>query len=129
MDAMKDKNIEFYTRDFREISLDGLGAQDFIYCDPPYLITNGSYNDGNRGFHDWGEDEERALYEYLDEANARGIRFALSNVFDHKGMENKILKNWAQKYTVHYINSSYSNCNYQFKAKNDATVEVLVTNY
>ena len=57
MDAMKDKNIEFYTRDFREISLAGLGAQDFIYCDPPYLITNGSYNDGNRGFHDWGEDE------------------------------------------------------------------------
>lgn len=129
MDAMKAKDIEFYTRDFREISFDGLGAQDFIYCDPPYLITNGSYNDGNRGFHDWGEDEERALYEYLDEANALEIRFALSNVFDHKGVENKILKEWAQKYKVHYINSSYSNCNYQFKAKNDITVEVLVTNY
>ena len=129
MDSMKSKNLEFFTRDFRGINLDGLGSDDFIYCDPPYLITNGSYNDGNRGFHDWGEDEERALYEYLDDANARGIRFALSNVFDHKGYENKILKAWAQKYNIHFINSSYSNCNYQFKAKNDATVEVLVTNY
>lgn len=129
MDSMKSKNLEFFTRDFRGITLDGLGSDDFIYCDPPYLITNGSYNDGNRGFHDWGEDEERALYEYLDDANARGIRFALSNVFDHKGYENKILKAWAQKYNIHFINSSYSNCNYQFKAKNDATVEVLVTNY
>lgn len=129
MDSMKSKNLEFFTKDFREINLDGLGSDDFIYCDPPYLITNGSYNDGNRGFHDWGESEERALYEYLDDANARGIRFALSNVFDHKGFENTILKAWAQKYNIHFISSSYSNCNYQFKAKDDATVEVLVTNY
>lgn len=129
MESMKKKNLEFYAKDFRRISLDGLGADDFIYCDPPYLITNGSYNDGNRGFHDWGEDEERALYEYLDHANARGIRFALSNVFEHKGIENKMLKNWAQKYNVHYINSNYSNCNYQFKAKSNTTVEVLITNY
>lgn len=129
METMRDKNLEFYTRDFREISLNGLGPQDFIYCDPPYLITNGSYNDGNRGFHDWREEEEKALYEYLDKANAQGIRFALSNVFEHKGLENKILKQWAEKYKVHYINSNYSNCNYQFKAKENVTVEVLVTNY
>lgn len=129
LDAMKSKKLEFYSKDFRSISLEDLGADDFIYCDPPYLITNGSYNDGNRGFHDWGEEEERALYEYLDEANARGIRFALSNVFEHKGLENTRLKGWAQKYNVHYISSSYSNCNYQLKAKNDATVEVLITNY
>lgn len=129
MASMKSKNLEFYSKDFREINIDGLGLDDFIYCDPPYLITNGSYNDGNRGFHNWRENEERALYEYLDSANALGIRFALSNVFNHKGVENKILKEWAQKYNIHFINSSYSNCNYQFKAKNKATIEVLITNY
>ena len=129
MEAMKSKNLEFYTRDFREISLKGLGPNDFIYCDPPYLITNGSYNDGNRGFHDWGEDEEHGLYEYLDKANSLGIKFALSNVVEHKGFENTILKKWAQKYNIHYINSTYANCNYQLKSKNNATVEVLVTNY
>ena len=129
MEVMKKKNLEFYTRDFRSMSLVGMGSDDFIYCDPPYLITNGSYNDGNRGFHDWGTDEERDLYSYLDQAHALGIRFALSNVFEHKGVKNKILQEWAKKYTVHFINSDYSNCNYQFKSKEATTIEVLVTNY
>ena len=129
MEEMKKKNLEFYSRDFREISLDNLGKNDFIYCDPPYLITNGSYNDGNRGFHDWGTDEEKALYEYLDEVNRRNIKFALSNVLFHKGTENKILADWSKKYKVHYINSDYSNCNYQYKNKETTSVEVLITNY
>ncbi|MFI3162933.1 MAG: Dam family site-specific DNA-(adenine-N6)-methyltransferase [Bacillota bacterium] len=129
IETMKSKNIEFYTRDFREISGEKLGAQDFIYCDPPYLITNGSYNDGNRGFKDWGENEERALYEYLDSANERGVKFALSNVTEHKGVQNDILLEWASKYNVHQVNSNYSNCSYQLKTKSEVTKEVLVTNY
>lgn len=129
MEEMKKKNLEFYSRDFREISLDNLGGNDFIYCDPPYLITNGAYNDGNRGFHDWGIDEEKALYEYLDEANNRNIKFALSNVLSHKGVQNKLLIEWCKKYNIHYINSDYSNCNYQYKSKDTTSVEVLITNY
>lgn len=129
MDSMKKKNLEFYTRDFRNISLAGLGKNDFIYCDPPYLITNGSYNDGNRGFHDWGEDEERGLCEYLDEADRLGIPFALSNVLEHKGKKNDFLIEWSKKYHIHYINSDYSNCNYQLKEKTASSVEVLITNY
>ena len=129
MDSMKKKNLEFYTRDFRNISLAGLGKNDFIYCDPPYLITNGSYNDGNRGFHNWGEDEERGLFEYLDEADRLGIPFALSNVLEHKGKKNDYLIKWSKKYHIHYINSNYSNCNYQLKEKTASSVEVLITNY
>lgn len=129
MEEMKKKNLEFFARDFRQITLDELGSDDFIYCDPPYLITNGSYNDGNRGFNDWREAEENALYEYLDDANNRGIKFALSNMILHKGTENKILQNWAKKYNIHVINSDYSNCNYQIKNKTSETLEVLVTNY
>lgn len=129
INAMKSKNLEFYTRDFRAMQLQGLGKDDFIYCDPPYLITNGSYNDGNRGFHDWGEDEEKDLYAFLDKANDQGIRFALSNVFEHRGVINKNLQDWAKKYNVHFINSDYSNCSYQLKEKNKTTVEVLITNY
>lgn len=129
MDEMKKKNLEFFSRDFREIPLSRLGNGDFIYCDPPYLITNGSYNDGNRGFHDWGEDEERALYAYLDQADSQGIKFALSNMIKHKGTDNTILSQWAKKYKIHYIDSDYSNCNYQFKNKDSETLEVLVTNY
>ncbi|MDR3262704.1 MAG: Dam family site-specific DNA-(adenine-N6)-methyltransferase [Clostridiales bacterium] len=129
MEEMKRKRLEFFARDFRSMDIDGLSNNDFIYCDPPYLITNGSYNDGNRGFHDWGEEEERDLCKFLDGANKRTIRFALSNVFIHKNRENKILIDWAKKYKVHYIDSDYSNCNYQFKEKAAETVEVLITNY
>ena len=89
----------------------------------------GSYNDGNRGFRDWGEEEERALYDYLDQANTQGIKFALSNVTKHKGVENKILQEWAKKYKLHYISSNYSNCSYQLKDKSAETIEVLITNY
>ena len=130
MDSMKKKNVEFYTRDFREISINGLGSNDFIYCDPPYLITTGSYNDGNRGFKDWKSQEEIELLAWLDDAHSRNIKFALSNVLRHKGKENKILIEWAKKYNIHFIKSDYSNCNYQLKDKSQAdTVEVLITNY
>jgi len=129
MEEMKHKNLEFYTRDFREMPFSELAVRDFIYCDPPYLITTGTYNDGKRGFHDWTETEEKDLYAVLDEAHKKNIRFALSNVFAHKNQENRILQNWAKKYHVHYINADYSNCNYQSKQRDSKTVEVLVTNY
>jgi adenine-specific DNA-methyltransferase len=129
MEEMKRKDLEFYTRDFREIPLSGLAGRDFIYCDPPYLITTGTYNDGKRGFHDWTETEEKDLYAVLDGANKNNIRFALSNVFVHKNRENRILQSWAKKYHIHYINADYSNCNYQTKQRDLKTIEVLVTNY
>jgi adenine-specific DNA-methyltransferase len=129
MEEMKRKDIEFYTRDFREMPLYSVGTNGFIYCDPPYLITTGTYNDGKRGFHDWTETEENDLYALLDEADKNNIRFALSNVFEHKNKENTILKKWAKKYNVHYINADYSNCNYQTKQRDSKTVEVLVANY
>ena len=46
--AAKQPDI-FENMDFTQFTLEGLGPQDMIYCDPPYLITTGSYNDGNRG--------------------------------------------------------------------------------
>lgn len=130
MEELKKRQIEFYSRDFQKIDISGYGTGDFVYCDPPYLITTGSYNDGNRGFKDWGEQEEKALLAWLDNAHDLGMKFALSNMLQHNGKENKILIDWSKKYNIHIIDSDYSNCNYQLKdkAKND-TVEVLITNY
>ena len=97
-----------------------------VYCDPPYLITTATYNE-NGG---WTENDERDLLELLDNLNDRGVRFALSNVFESKGKSNDILKEWAKKYTVHYIDANYGSCNYQKKKKNENdTIEVLITNY
>ena len=104
---------------------------DFLYADPPYLITCGSYNDGKRGFKGWGEQDEKDLYEILDMLSTRGIRFALSNVSHHKGEKNDILLGWrkAHKYHMHKIKFNYNNCNYHTKNSRNTTQEVLITNY
>ncbi len=126
-DKLKNMNIDFSAKEFDKISIDSLGKNDFIYCDPPYLITTGSYNDGNRGFKDWKEEEELKLYDFLDKANEKNIKFALSNVIEHKGKENKLLKEWSKKYKIIYLDKDYSNSSYN--TKREKSIEVLIINY
>lgn len=126
-DKLKNMNIDFSSKDFDKVSIENLGKDDFIYCDPPYLITTGSYNDGNRGFKDWKEEEEIKLYNYLDKANEKNIKFALSNVMEHKGKENKLLKEWSKKYKVIYLDNDYSNSSYN--TRKGKSKEVLIINY
>jgi DNA adenine methylase len=128
-DALHKKNVVFSANDFRSFDFSMLDTGDVVYCDPPYLITTGSYNDGKRGFRDWTEEEDSALLQLLDMLDKRGILFALSNVFIHKGQSNDRLIEWSKKYYVSYIDKSYANCSYQFKDRETKTVEVLVTNY
>ncbi len=126
-EKLKNMNIEFSSEQFDKLNLEGLTEKDFVYCDPPYLITTGSYNDGNRGFKDWIEEEELKLYDMLDNLNDKHIKFALSNVIEHKGKENKLLKEWSKKYKVIYLTSDYSNSSYN--TKRDKSIEVLIVNY
>lgn len=122
-------NVEFLSKDFKDISIDDITSSDFVYCDPPYLISNATYNE-KRGVDGWGETSELELLGFLDKLNERDIKFALSNVIKHKGLTNNILMNWMEKYNVTYLTKQYSNCNYQLKNRNkDETVEVLITNY
>lgn len=127
--ALHTKNIVLSAKDFREFDFSVLSSGDMVYCDPPYLITTGSYNDGKRGFRDWTEEEDVALFCILDDLDTKGICFALSNVFMHKGQVNGRLVEWSRKYHVSYIDKTYSNCSYHFKDRGAKTVEVLITNY
>lgn len=127
--ALKEKNVQFYNTDFLSVDLSELNDKDLVYCDPPYLISTGSYNDGKRGFKDWTEIEEKQLLGLLDKLNYKGIKFALSNVLYHKGLSNDLLIDWSKKYSVHYIDKSYANCSYHFKEKDAKTVEVVITNF
>lgn len=127
--ALKAKSIELFNQDFLSVDLSMLGSDDLVYCDPPYLISTGSYNDGKRGFKDWTPVEEQQLLELLDRLNEQGTRFALSNVLYHKGLSNDLLIEWSEKYQVYYIDKTYANCNYQFKDRNVKTVEVVITNF
>ena len=124
---VKSASADFVSYDFTQFPIDNLTKNDFVYCDPPYLITTGSYNDGNRGFKNWTEKSDKALYELLDKLNEKGIKFALSNVFTHKGERNGILIAWAEKYTVHHLQKDYSNSCYN--TERSGSDEVLVTNY
>lgn len=130
--ALKNKNIIFENKDFLDIEFNKLDNNSFVYCDPPYLITTGSYNDGNRGFKNWTEKEEMQLLELLDSLNEKNIKFALSNVLKHEGKENKLLINWLKErnYKVINIKSNYKNSNYQkSKKESKESLEVLIINY
>jgi len=130
---LKNMEVEFSSVCFENFDLSFLSDNDFVYCDPPYLITTGTYNDGKRGFKGWSEKEEKALLKKLDELDKQGIKFALSNVLEHKGKSNSILKEWLKsnpKYKTNYLKFNYSNSNYQTLVRDkDASVEVLITNY
>lgn len=129
VNTLHSKNIVFSNVDFTKFDFDRLSPGDLVYCDPPYLITTGTYNDGKRGFKDWTEKEDSELLDLLDALNDKGIFFSLSNVFYHKGQSNEKLIEWSKKYTTEYIDKSYSNCSYHFKDRDAKTVEVLVSNY
>ncbi len=121
------KNISFVNTDYQEFELNSLTSNDFCYFDPPYYLGDASYNE-NDG---WNENKEKELLEYLNKVNKHGIKFALSNVTEHKGLKNEILIDWAieNQYNIHNLNYNYSNSNYHLKDKNQITKEVLITNY
>lgn len=125
------KDIRFSSFDFLEYDYSILQEGDFLYVDPPYLLTCGVYNDGKRGFRGWSDADEIALYRIIDRLSKRGVRFALSNVLEHNGKRNQILEDWIEhnQYFVHNINFGYGNCNYGKQNRNGKTVEILLMNY
>ena len=132
LDILHGKNIEFTNKNFDDFNFEPLTENDFVYCDPPYLITTGTYNDGKRGFTGWSEKEEKKLLILLSNLNERNIKFGLSNVLVHKGKTNSILLEWVQEkdFYVTHINKNYSNSNYHtIDRDTNATDEVLITNY
>lgn len=126
IDKLSNINISFTNEDFRDLKIDNLNNNDFVYCDPPYLISCASYNEQDG----WNKDCEKDLLNLLDSLNNKGIKFALSNVLENKGKSNDILKDWCKKYNTIHLNNTYGNCNYHAKDKSSNTTdEVLIINY
>lgn len=122
VDALIARKPRIYNASFDKISVHSKG---FVYCDPPYYITDVGY------MAVWDTLREYLLYRTLDELNARGIKFGLSNVTHIKGKVNTILIGWMQKYNVHQLEMDYktSYCAKKEFAKNNKTIEVYVCNY
>lgn len=118
---VKNKRPKWYNLDYKVfLKKLQLSENDYIYLDPPYLITFSEYNKL------WNEKDEMELLQLLDQLNERNIRFAISNVTHYKDRQNDIFIEWAQKYHIHSIKSNYiSYHDNSIKRFN----EVLIINY
>ena len=125
VDKLQILDVRFYSKDFREFKVDAFDKKDFIYCDPPYLLSLANYNE-NGG---WTERDEKDLYTFLNEIGGK-VRWAMSNVLETKDKRHSLLESWVRKsgYKIHYLNADYSNSNHQRK-KYKPDVEILITNY
>lgn len=126
------QNVTLLNQDFKTFDISNLTNNDLCYFDPPYLIANNVYNNGNSEVNQkWTEHDEHQLLKYIDNLNAHNIRFALSNVTHHRDTKNEILINWIEQnqFKVHEIKTSYYHCTHTVHKYENATIEVLVTNY
>ncbi len=117
------KKIHWSNKDYKSfLSKIKLTENDFVYLDPPYLITASEYNKL------WNQKDDDELFALLDKLNDKRIRFALSDVVNYKGKENTKLLDWVtkKKYNVYPIKSNY--INYHDNSIKSFS-EVLITNY
>ncbi len=115
------KEIQWENKDFREF-LDNITYEekDFVYLDPPYLITFSEYNKL------WNQELEKILLDKLDDLEKRKVRFAISNVTHYRGRVNELFLDWSAKYNSHPIKSNYISFNDNTKK---TFKEVLTTNF
>lgn len=121
----KQKSISFSNKDFNLFDVGKLVEDTLVYCDPPYLISLATYNENGA----WNLEKEKSLLDFLNNVNALGKKFALSNLTHHKGEKNDLLLDWIEKngYHISEIRKKYKS---QKTHKNtQKTREVLVTNY
>jgi DNA adenine methylase Dam len=120
----QNKNVCITNYHFERFTLVNFNKNDFVYLDPPYINTTATYNE-NDG---WSYQDETKLLNLCNDLTSKGIKWAMSNVFENKGVTNQHLIDWVNKhnYNVHYFDGfSYVSCG----KGNAKTVEVLITNY
>ena len=93
----KSKAFSTTNLDFKDIDIYKYPMDTVFYFDPPYIITNATYNDGKRGFKGWDLDQEKMLLSFLNKINKNGQKFLLSNVINHNGKVNELLLTWAKE--------------------------------
>lgn len=121
------KHIEMYNLDFevfvRKIIKKFDNKKILFYFDPPYLISNATYNSN------WDRNSEERLINVLKLLNSEGYPFVLSNFLTNGDMVNDQLASFVdfECLTVSNIEINYNGANYQRKSK--SVEEVIVTNF
>ena len=99
INRVKQLDAKFICGDFRTPSInDIIFNADFVYMDPPYLITDAVYNESNK----WNVNLEICLLNLIDKLYANNIKFALSNVISKGEQKTNIpLSNWYERNKQH----------------------------
>lgn len=125
--VIKTGSFKFLSQDFSK-TLGEIKPNAFVYMDPPYMLTTGSYNDGKRGFSGWTIKDEERLLEFADSLNKSGIRFMISYVLEHGGKINSRISSWIEerKYKLIEVNEIPKTASWWSGRKRK---EVLIINY
>ena len=123
----QNKNIKYYVADFSIIKEFELTMNDFVYIDPPYLLSNAVYNENNL----WNDILEKKLLDTLSYLNSINIKFALSNILSKNDKANNILYNWVKdnKFMIIDIDYHYRSASYNKKNRSANEREVVILNY
>ena len=109
-------NILFINDDYFNIIPE---PNSFVYLDPPYLITEAGYNSY------WSKELELKFYDYIDNLNASGVKFMVSNVAEHKGKMNPYLSR-VEKYRIIDVNFNYNKVS---RSGESNSKEIIIVNY
>ncbi|MFV5769287.1 DNA adenine methylase [Mammaliicoccus sciuri] len=118
----KSPKLEMYQGSYEDLNPLKFEKDTIFYFDPPFLITTAGYNDGKRGLKGWDSDMEAELLSYLKNLDKLGYKFMLSNVIEHQGKTNHLLKEWVENHNFKIIEIGKTGSRYP-------RIEVLIKNY
>lgn len=123
-----ESHFEFICGDFRDKKIQTMILNsDFLYADPPYLITDAVYNESTG----WSIQEENDLIEFLSKCKQKKIPFVLSNIIskNNGSIVNQPLDSFIknnQDLTVVPIDYHYRSASYNKKNRNANEKEIIV---
>jgi DNA adenine methylase len=116
-DALSQYDWSFVSQDFKK-TISSASANDFIYCDPPYMGRHVDY------FNSWSEEDEQELYELLGATQAK---FILSTWHSNQYRANLAIDKYAFRFTIltrehfYHVGASEKNRN--------PMLEAIILNY
>lgn len=128
LEKVKSKKTYYICSDFDSSEVkEIIKIADFVYLDPPYLITNATYNESNK----WNNLSEHRLLNLLDNFIQNDKKFVLSNVLSKKNKMNEPLFYWTEKnknnINIQHMKYSYSSASYNKKIREGHEDEIIVT--
>ena len=116
-DALSQYDWNFVPQDFKT-TISSASANDFIYCDPPYIGRHVDY------FNSWSEQSEQELYDALASTHAK---FMLSTWHSNQYRANPAVDKYATRFTIltrehfYHVGASEKNRN--------PMLEAIILNY